>query len=97
MRIRTPSRLRTSADLHRVRVVLARLQLGHVPVEAGAEWPLRFFAGEWTLVEPAELAATNSFIADERPCLTLVRPIVRLEAVTLVEVANRGVALTSSP
>src|SRR4051794_21978720 len=94
---RAPSRPPTNPDLHRVRVVLARLELGHVGVEARGERPLRFFAGEWSLVEPTELATTYPFAADERPCLPLVGPVVGLQAVRFVEMRDRCVALTGSP
>src|SRR3954452_6701800 len=94
---RAPSRPPTNPDLHRVRVVLARLELGHVGVEARVERPLRFFAREGSLVEPAELAATRPFAPDERPCLPLVGPVVGLQAVRFVEVRDAGVTLTGSP
>src|SRR3954453_3477858 len=94
---RAPSPPPTNPDLHRVRVVLARLELGHVGVEARGERPLRFFAGEWSLVEPAELATSYPFAADQRPCLPLVGPVVGLQAVRFVEVRDRRAALAGSP
>ena len=44
-----------------------------------------------------ELAAADAFVADERPRLALVRPVVGLQAVALVEVPDRRVAVTGAP
>ena len=49
------------------------------------------------MVEAAEFAAASGLVADERPGLALVGPVVRLQTVRFAEVSERAVAIALFP
>ena len=79
------------------RVVLAWSDSSDVGFEVGGERPRSFLAGSGHLVEPAELTAAGALVADERPRLALVRPVVGLQPMAFVEVTDRRIPPAGAP
>src|SRR5262249_23297806 len=81
---------------HRPGVVLAGPELRDVGAEVGREGPVVLLPFERPLDEPAEVAA-DALVADQRPGLSLVGPVLRLQPMALVEVADRSFTVADAP
>src|SRR5688572_6507779 len=84
------------SDVDGAGVVLPGAQGREVGVEARGERPVGLLAGERVLAEATEVAP-DPLVADERPRLPLVGPVLGLEAVALVEVPDGCGPVTRAP
>ena len=99
LRRRLPDVLRhliRSRGSERLRVVAADFDALDVGAEVGLERPVGLLAGDRRLDPPA-VVATDALVADERPRLALVGPVVGLQPMTLDELGDGRVASTGPP